>query len=416
MLNSWFTPKGKDDEPTGAPDPMDQRRWLEAPQEFVDEDGDGVDDHLEEWQNQSRPSHVSKARYKKFLAAEENRKKGEELRQQKQEIEARRKELAETYHKRFVAQSQSARAQREAASNKVREHFARLADFGSETRRMLRSARDRAVGVSPVASSPASQRREAAAELLRRKQAVAQQQLAAEARQREKLAQERAEKLEENHATALKVKADERERAQAKAETMEQELRAKQERVAKIREETSSKVVTASKQFFYLQRKEVADDVRESVSSWKVEQEEQGNAQYQKAQAHRREAQRSRDNAIDSRPVMAAKNLQVGRSEREKLSVVAEERRQEQYESDLKARKGFAESFYDRWVNPEQAEELESSPLEKLANAHRNDNESQASSRMTGKTLADRGAWNAFFAKNGFFSSWWSGEIQSTTI
>ena len=242
MLNSWFTPKGKDDEPTGAPDPMDQRRWLEAPQEFVDEDGDGVDDHLEEWQNQSRPSHVSKARYKKFLAAEENRKKGEELRQQKQEIEARRKELAETYHKRFVAQSQSARAQREAASNKVREHFARLADFGSETRRMLRSARDRAAGVSPVASSPASQRREAAAELLRRKQAVAQQQLAAEARQREKLAQERAEKLEENHATALKVKADERERAQAKAETMEQELRAKQERVAKIREETSSKV------------------------------------------------------------------------------------------------------------------------------------------------------------------------------
>lgn len=91
-----------------------------------------------------------------------------------------------------------------------------------------------------------------------------------------------------------------------------------------------AQVVTASKQFFYLQRKEVADDVRESVSSWKVEQEEQGNAQYQKAQAHRREAQRSRDNAIDSRPVMAAKNLQVGRSEREKLSVVAEERRQEQ--------------------------------------------------------------------------------------
>ena len=59
-------------------------------------------------------------------------------------------------------------------------------------------------------------------------------------------------------------------------------LEAKQQKAKKIKEQTRPEVTAASKLFFYSQRKNTADDVRESVKSWGEEAEQERGMQIAK--------------------------------------------------------------------------------------------------------------------------------------
>ena len=66
-------------------------------EDFVDADGDGIDDNYQQWLTESRPTPISKTHFAHWSVAENNRQRGNEVRAELQSGRGLQKEMNEKY-------------------------------------------------------------------------------------------------------------------------------------------------------------------------------------------------------------------------------------------------------------------------------------------------------------------------------
>ena len=340
----------------------------------------------------TRPSNVSKAKYNKWVVAEDNQKAGTDSRLELSEMasqrESTRTEFLEAMHERTGA----AREQREAAAERVREHRRQMHLRGERTK-------EEADEHKAVARELRLQYLRQGAQNAR----VYGQEL------RERVVEERESAQAGRRNVAIQHKMGAAERAQQFASEASRQLEEKRQRVARIREETHPQVAAKSKEHFYQRRKETAEDVRESVKDWKEEQAYRHNEHAQRAAENHAAAVTSRNNAVDNKSRLKQDRQNDASGMRNSIKEMELHREHMKLSSETRKRDNHDETFESKYVPPTQAELVTTSAYETIANAQRAELEARG-----GKPIVDPGRpnWNQFFGNThhgGFFADWFSG-------
>jgi hypothetical protein len=339
----------------------------------------------------TRPSPVSKARYNKWVVAEDNRTIGEKMRLENDEFtsqrESTRNEFMEAGHER----AQAAREQREAAGERVRQHRAdsqaRAAEIKSEMEE--RNAHMREVKASW------------------QQQAVRNAHIYG-TEQRDRVLEERARTEESRRHAAMTLKQNALDRQEDFKASTARSLEEKRQRVARIRAETRPEVVQAAKAYFYERRKDVADDVRQSVRTWKSEASYRQQDALERARVNHEAGVQSRENAIDGKRLLQEHRRQEAGEVRDSIKVIELHREHLKLSAEAAKREVHDDAFESKFVPPPQAQIVETSAIDQVANSHRD----ELAAREGQLPRPRQGAnWNTFFGNtnhDGFFNSWFS--------
>ena len=165
-------------------------------------------------------------------------------------------------------------------------------------------------------------------------------------------------------------------------------------------------------------RKNTADDVRESVNSWKEEAKADEGTTLERAYKNREKAQTARDGAADGKIELVKANAEFAANKKAVFAAVQSERQQADWNEKLEAKEVHLKGLQDRFVDPDTSAIVESSTYELVSTAHRTGvNGSQASQGGSTVSGAGRSAWSPSAKSSGWFADWWSGpELQSTVI
>lgn len=341
----------------------------------------------------SPPSNVSKAKYNKWIVAEDNQKVGMEGRLQINEL-SHRKEVARQQFKETMAErTTECRQQREAASARVREHRLKMQERGQRTKEQTDAQVAQARAMKLAWKQHGARNAKIYGETLR-----------------ERVLEEKEMQLETRRHEANEYKASALARAQRFADESERTLEEKRQRVQRIRQETAPEVAAQSKEQFYLKRKETAEDVRQSIKDWKVEQMEHRSEFVEKTAMNHKRAVDTRNAMIDERVGLQQARAQDASNIRMNVKEMELHKEHMKLSDEAWKRESHDDAYVGRFVHPQQAELVASSLVEQVANTHRDElaaRGSRPSSPGGGKPN-----WNTFFGnthKNGFFHKLFGG-------
>lgn len=230
----------------------------------------------------ARPSPVSKARYNKWAVVESNRQVGDQMRNDGDGLNSQRRSMRSQFLQEGNQRAQTAREQREAAAERVRQYREYNASRGAQGK------------ANQQESKRMTEEQKAAWQ-----EHGAQTALVQGVEQRERVIESRAEREEARRVAAVQHKQGAAERAADFHEATKKQIMEKRSRVARIRAETQPEVAAASKQHFFSRRKGVADDVRQSVRDWRVEQQYRKEEALARAREHHDMAVSAQTGAID---------------------------------------------------------------------------------------------------------------------
>ena len=328
-----------------------------------------------------RPSTVSKSKYNKWAVAEYNRHVGEEARQGWDRMDHQRQQdranFLESGHERAAA----ARAQREAAAERVRQFKEDVSVVGQQ-------GRDELLEYKQAAES---MRQAALNEGVRLAQLYG-------AEQKEKVLESRNERYEDNRNAANAYKDGEVERAAIYAAAAERELQEKRERVARIRAETHPEVVRQSKDHFYSVRKSAADDVRASVKDWSQEASYKNDQTLARAKENRDAAERTKKQAADGQEILRRQRAAEADAIRQGVRAIGDKKEHDKLSDLLNKRDEHDKCFESKYVTQPEAESVVTSNYDELANRHQ-----QELKQATPGKVIPRGDWFPIFNGLGWF-------------
>ena len=340
----------------------------------------------------TRPSIVSKAKYNKWVVAEDNRNVGAQVREEHAGLISQRDETRNEFLEATHERTNLTRQQREAAAERVRAHRAAMQARGRE----LKSRREDQETTARTAKEQYLQYGQRNAQIHGTEL-------------RERLLESRAEKDEERRRNAQSLKQAQLERAEQFQEMTARQISERRDRVARIRSETTGEAVEASKQYFIQSRKAVADDVRESVTAWKTEV----SANFQQALAHakvqRQAAEETRRNVIDGKKILTEERKRQAGEVRDSIKQIELHKEHLKLSSEFSKREGHDATFESRFVPAEQAIAVEISTYEQVATSHRDELAKRADKPRA--EITGRPAWNTFFGNphdGGFFKLWFN--------
>lgn len=329
----------------------------------------------------TRPSTVSKSKYNKWAVAEYNRHVGEEARQGWDRMDHQRQQdranFLESGHERAAA----ARAQREAAAERVRQFKEDVSVVGQQ-------GRDELLEYKQAAES---MRQAALNEGVRLAQLYG-------AEQKEKVLESRNERYEDNRNAANAYKDGEVERAAIYAAAAERELQEKRERVARIRAETHPEVVRQSKDHFYSVRKSAADDVRASVKDWSQEASYKNDQTLARAKENRDAAERTKKQAADGQEILRRQRAAEADAIRQGVRAIGDKKEHDKLSDLLNKRDEHDKCFESKYVTQPEAESVVTSNYDELANRHQ-----QELKQATPGKVIPRGDWFPIFNGLGWF-------------
>ena len=189
--------------------------------EFVDEDGNGVDDNFEQWVEETRAGTVTRSKYSKYLVAENNRQAVAEMKRVAEEKESMRQAMTNKFQEAAKKNVKESRMQRARALSMVRRHKDEMAQRGTSTKEQIAAAK----------------------QLAEEKQLLENQQNAQLAielgkQQRERLQQNRDETLKEQQQAARALKEEGKEKVAARLAAEQAILESKQRKAKTIKEQT----------------------------------------------------------------------------------------------------------------------------------------------------------------------------------
>jgi len=168
-------------------------------------------------------------------------------------------------------------------------------------------------------------------------------------------------------------------------------------------------VAQSAKQFFYMQRKEVASDVRGSVGNWKAEAAEGTARALNQAQSNREKAHSWRRAASAKQEELRLARAEAAELKRQTMEAKLKELSRDQNAKEEALKLKHDETFTDKFVDMDAAEQLANSNYEQLSH--------DGNRGIGGGGSVLRGNWNPMFKSSGWFASWFAGPaIESTTI
>lgn len=354
-----------------------------------------IEDLRHELQNASltRPSGVSKAKYNKWVVAADNQRAGMDGRLQQSQLTNRREVARQQFKETMVERTTEYRQQRESASAKVREHRLKMMDRGQRTK-----------------EEADEQIAKARAMKLAWRQHGAHNAKVYGERLRERVLEEKEMQQESRRNGANEHKSEALSRAQQFAEESERQLEEKRQRVARIRQETHPDVAAKSKDHFYLRRKQVAEDVRQSVKDWKEERIENTNEFAAKVAQNHATAVSTHAAMIDHKIELQADRAFDASNIRMNVKEMELHREHMKLSAEAAKRDAHDDTYGSKFVHPQQAELVTTSAYDSIANSHRDELAARG-----GKPLPEGGGkpnWNTFFGnphRNGFFETLFSG-------
>ena len=343
----------------------------------------------------SRPSVISKSRYNKWAMSESNRLQAEQTRAEIDALQSQRQLSTTEFLDAGRERTQSAREQREAAAERVRQYKAAQLTRASGVRREAAARRQH----------DESERQQQLQQVIK---------LAKEhgAEQRERTLESRMERLERRRSAAADAKQAETARKEHKAALSLQKLEERRQRVAEIRAQTQPDIVRRAREHYLSQRHAVAADVRASVKDWKAEKSYKRQYTLQQARTIRASALACRESAIDHRNMLAADRHRDATAMRNNMQAIKERKHHEKLSADLARRRGHDHAFESKFVLTPHAETVVSSPYDTLANNHREQLAARAG--KPGRVIGKPG-WMPFFSH--ISSGWFGGQhLESCTL
>lgn len=309
--------------------------WMATSRSDQSEGGDP----LAEWVAHSRPSTTSKTRYAKWKVADSNREVADELRDEWSERKVANQTRRETFHDGAHLKYEETKEQRAAALARVQRVRQAKADLGSRTKDEVSAA------VKAAHEQQDSWRKHG----VETQQKLGRDLTASLRRQRERHAEECRQGAEECRNAEMA-------RDQQMRQAQEEDLERRRQRVARIRNETRPEVAQTSRYIFFKQRKETADDVRESVLTWKVEKDLDHDENLEHARANRAYALE-----VQQRSVEGMRSLQKRRSDeasamRDSINRALEERIAHEAELSRAAKESHASALANSFVEPYAAQ------------------------------------------------------------
>lgn len=339
----------------------------------------------------TRPSIVSKAKYNKWVVAEDNRNVGSTMREEHAGLVSQRDESRTEFLEATHERTNQTRQQREAASERVRQHRAAMQARG----RNIKSQRGEAEATARTAKEQYLQYGQRNAQIYGTEQM-------------ERLRESRSERDEERRRNAMMQKQAMQDRAEQFQEATARQISERRDRVARIRHETNPEVAESSKQYFKHTRKLVADDVRESVCEWKKETQANFETALGHAKVNKQCAEETRKNAIDGKKLLVEERRRQAGEMRDSIKQIELHKEHMKLSTEYTKREGHDTTFESRFVPAEQAIAVEISSYDQIANTHR---EELAKRAGQPRVETGRPAWNTFFGNThdgGFFKSgWW---------
>jgi len=302
----------------------------------------------------ARPSPVSKAKFNKWVVAEDNRTVGDNMRGEMEALMSQREENRTEFLDSGHERTQAAKHQREVAAERVRQHRANMAQRG----RTGKSDKDTHVSTARTLKDQYQQYGARNAQIHG-------------AEQRERLTETRAERDESRRMSVQSQKQAMLDRAEAFQEATQRQIEEKRQRVARIRDETKPEVAEASKQLFANSRKQVADDVRESVKEWNTETNSNHMTALMQARLNRYSAEETRKKVLDGRKALEEQRRKDAGAIRTSIKQCELHRDHMKYSTEFAKRERHDEAFESTFVAPEQAITVERSSYEMVANTHR---------------------------------------------
>ena len=146
--------------------------------------------------------------------------------------------------------------------------------------------------------------------------------------------------------------------------------------------------------------------MRADVSDWKDEQYRNASRALARAKANKADAQSSQASAIEGRAALQEGNRQTAAAIKASLQEVANRREHLRVLEESKKRSSYEEAVQSQYVNRAEAQRVEESTLELMANAHRQELSSREGKpgRIIGKPN-----WRQYLFSSGWFHSWFGG-------
>ena len=328
----------------------------------------------------SRPSVVSKGKYSRWAMVEEKRLQGEAARVELDALDQQRLASTTEFMSAGHERTQQAREQREAASERVRQHKAKMLSRGTETKAAVEK-----------------QRRDH--EALRAKWAEHGARMVQKngTEQRERVLESRSEKFDSLRTNAVEHKQAESDRAAEKIAADARKLEEKRQRVALIRAQTDPMVSRQSKEFFLSNRKAVAADVRASVKDWKLEMQFNHSMALERAAQHHEDAVQSQRQAVDGQAILREQRKQDAADMRACIVSIVERKEHQRLTELVHKREHHDESFESRFVSTPMAEHVVTSNYDAVGNAHRE----ELANRDNSRAIVGKPSWFNFFYQSG---------------
>lgn len=302
----------------------------------------------------ARPSPVSKARYNKWAVVESNRQVGDQMRNDGDGLNSQRRSMRSQFLQEGNQRAQTAREQREAAAERVRQYREYNASRGAQGK------------ANQQESKRMTEEQKAAWQ-----EHGAQTALVQGVEQRERVIESRAEREEARRVAAVQHKQGAAERAADFHEATKKQIMEKRSRVARIRAETQPEVAAASKQHFFSRRKGVADDVRQSVRDWRVEQQYRKEEALARAREHHDMAVSAQTGAIDQQIFLQEARRQQASMMRGDIKSIEQRKEMARLSQEMTKRGVHDEAYEGRFVEQDAAELVAGSAYDSLANIHR---------------------------------------------
>jgi len=349
----------------------------------------------------ARPSPVSKAKYNKWAVVETNRQVGDQMRSDGDDLNSQRRSMRSQFLQEGNQRAQAAREQREAASERVRQYREYNASRGAHGKAIQQE------------SKRMTEENKAAWQEHGARTAMVQG-----VEQRERVIESRAEREEARRLAASQHKQGIAERQAGFREATKKQIMEKRSRVARIRAETKPEVAAASKEHFFSRRKEVADDVRQSVRDWRVEQHYRKEEALARARENHDMAVSAQSGAIDQQTILQEMRRQQASQMRDDIKSIEQRKEITRLTQEMVKRGVHDESYEGKFVEQDAAELVVSSAYDTLANIHREN--------MPEPNLEDggfgTGNWIRFFGSttarlhDGFFNSFFGGGETTTKL
>ena len=109
--------------------------------EFVDEDGDGIDDNFEQWVEDTRAGTVTRSKYARYRVAESNRQAAAEMKRVAEEKESMRQAMSNRFQEAAKKNVRESRMQRARAISMVRRHKHAMTQKGNSTKEQIAAAK-----------------------------------------------------------------------------------------------------------------------------------------------------------------------------------------------------------------------------------------------------------------------------------